>query len=80
MINPITLTQLYLTKTVIGLQIKVLMLILGNFCSLPEKKMLIEKVLIVFVHSRPNAIQERITVRNTWGKHGMTKIKNIHII
>lgn len=57
------------------LSLSILLLNLGNFSSLPENERLANKELIVIVHSRPLAIQERMTVRESWGNHGIQRLR-----
>ena len=47
---------------------------IGNFTILPEKHKLTDKELIVLVHTRPLAIEKRMLVRDSWGKHGTKKL------
>ena len=65
--------DIYFELDTCELSLIILLLNLGNFSRLPGNERLANKELIVIVHSRPLSIQERMTVRESWGKHGIQR-------
>ena len=45
----------------------------GSFSIIPTKEKLTNKELIVIVQSRPTAIADRQSCRDTWGRNGNIK-------